>query len=147
MLETVLCPGGGGCTNKPSAPNLNTSVMLVNVSPAASIEKRTINSLRYGQIFAGTGAVVADANCSRNITKENRFFRVSNASTPPLSKEELQRVTSDIQDIYKQHCPERTEAEVNEVLVKFKGREKELLSKIRFKYVPNSAMVLQSHQP
>merc|ERR1712232_582663 len=141
----------GGC-NASSSPNLNTSVMLVNVSPAGSIEKRTINSLRYGQMFAGTSAggvgVAVGGTCNvvsgsskravqKMVAKENNP-QGSHVPVSALSKEELQRITLDIQDVYKQHCPEKTEAEVNEILVKFKGREKELLSKVRSKYAPAS---------
>merc|ERR1712048_508076 len=71
MLEVVLCPGSSSNSGgPPSSPNLNSSVMLVNVSPAASIEKRTINSLRYGQMFAGTsaGGVGGGAGGGRSIS-------------------------------------------------------------------------------
>jgi hypothetical protein len=41
----------------------STSVMVVNVSPAAQLEKMTLNTLRYGQLYAEGGrSVVAKAD-------------------------------------------------------------------------------------
>merc|ERR1712194_908667 len=40
----------------------STSVMIVNVSPAALLEKMTLNTLRYGQMYAeGARSVVSKA--------------------------------------------------------------------------------------
>jgi len=49
MLEDALAPTSGKCRRRNTA---SVSVMLVNVSPAAELQKGTINALRYGQLFA-----------------------------------------------------------------------------------------------
>ena len=50
MLEDSLAPNAAsGRVNKESV-----SVMLVNVSPAASLEQPTLNAIRYGQLFTAS---------------------------------------------------------------------------------------------
>ena len=51
MLEDALAPNASSARRNRESH----SVMLVNVSPAASLEQPTMNSLRYGQLFGASG--------------------------------------------------------------------------------------------
>ena len=42
---------------------------------------------------------------------------------------------SELREIYAKHSPDKSEAEVAVILFKFRGREKELLGRVRAKYV------------
>lgn len=161
MLEAVLCPVA--VTHAGNA--INTSVMLVNVSPVAGIEKATVNALRYGQMFskarrgASAGASAGGGACAARVIggsklcaqkrganaavaeKENTLPRAAELA---LSNAELERVREEVRHIYACHCTEKTADEVDEILTKFQGREKDLFVKVKAKYVPASVVILQS---
>jgi len=46
------------------------------------------------------------------------------------------KVREELERIYRDHCPEKSESEVASILLKFAGREEELLPKVRAKYLP-----------
>jgi len=51
LLEDALCPAAS--SQRRNRESL--SVMLVNVSPEVRLEKMTVNTLRYGQLYAASG--------------------------------------------------------------------------------------------
>jgi len=55
LMEDSLAPGVASSRKCRDS----TSVMLVNVSPAAQLEKRTLNALRYGELFAKSSSAAA----------------------------------------------------------------------------------------
>lgn len=113
----------------------STCVMLVNVSPAAALEKMTMNSLRYGQMYAvatpgrtsrakGTAAVV------RKPSGPVGGVAFPEEPVDPDVRAELLR-------IYNDRCPEKSFADVEAILNKFAGRPsglQALLHKVREKY-------------
>lgn len=134
ILEDSLSPTqSSNRRNKDSV-----SVMLVNISPANHISKMTVNSLRYGQMFASaTGkSTPTPAKAVPAATKQSQAYRqpkpaakvaASTKCDPQLRKELL--------DLYNQYCPEKNAQEVEDIIKKFAGREAELLQKARDKYV------------
>jgi hypothetical protein len=100
-------------------------VMLVNISPAAALERPTLNSLRYGQVVTAASA-----------PKNKRAGVRKPAGKPPAkSAGPCEPVVLEaLRKIYAQHVPEKTAEEVEAILGKFAGREVELLGKVRAKY-------------
>ena len=120
LLEHSLAP-----TVKSERRNMESaSVMLVNVSPAAELQKGTVNALRYGQIYGGGG---------RATGRGGRTLRAGGLSQQSAAK--TQAIIVALKAIYSEHVPEKTEAEVDEIIAKFTGREHVLLRKVRAKYV------------
>jgi len=125
LMEDALAPtvaSGRRCRE-------SISVMLVNVSPVERLEKMTLNSLRYGQLFA-EGAAESAVGRPAPVAKRLAANRTVQKNTPcaPEVREEVQR-------IYREQCPEKTVEELEAILVKFSGREEELLRKVREKYL------------
>ncbi|GMH81445.1 hypothetical protein TL16_g08932 [Triparma laevis f. inornata] len=104
--------------NKESA-----SVMLVNISPAASLKSGTINALRYGQMFA------AATQQGRRQSVKGMDRRMSRLSIVRKADPE---VIKTLREIYKDAG--KTLKETNEILAKFEGREEMLLEKAKAKY-------------
>lgn len=129
ILEDSLSPTlSSSRRNKDSV-----SVMLVNVSPAKQLGKMTLNSLRYGQMFAtanGTNMPITAASRVES-AKQRKPVAVKEATSKkcgPQLREELLK-------LYSEYCPEKTALEVNAIIDKFAGREAELLQKARDKYI------------
>ena len=109
----------------------SVSVMLLAVAPSSHIERMTVNTLRYGQILASRGNR-KKLPISRN-KKDTTGLRVSfrgRHKVSSLTKEVLEEVRR----IYSEHCPEKTEDDVNTILARFQGRETMLLAKVKKKY-------------
>jgi hypothetical protein len=151
VLEDSLAPTDGSSrSNKDSV-----SVMIVNVAPTAALERSTLNTLRYGQMYAYAATNKGRPMTSRRASKlrdqvaaagvdtereeqENRptsrpmtsrrMKGKASAMDPAVAKQQLMA-------IYKQHCPEKTEADVDMLLSKCVGRERILLKKVRVKYL------------
>jgi len=124
ILETALQPYGGA--------RESVSVMLLNVSPADHIERMTINTLRYGQILASRGA-------SKKKTSQVKSRAKPQLCQPPQPCKVHQlfdpKIREELLHIYQEHCPEKSEQDVQVILGRFVGREAELLQKAREKYV------------
>ena len=97
--------------------------MLVNVSPAADLQKGTVNALRYGQLYGGG---------SRATGRGSRTLCAGGSSQQSAAK--TQAVVAALKAIYSGHVPEKTGAEVEEIIAKFAGREQALLRKVKAKY-------------
>jgi hypothetical protein len=98
MLEDVLCPNNASSRrNKESV-----SVMLVNISPVASLEKPTLNSLRYGQVMSSSGGGGGKKVASRKKT-------AATVACDPAILEALRAV-------YREHVPEKSAQEVGDVM-------------------------------
>eukprot|EP00656_Telonema_subtile_P011446 TRINITY_DN15674_c0_g1_i3.p1 TRINITY_DN15674_c0_g1~~TRINITY_DN15674_c0_g1_i3.p1 ORF type:complete len:635 (+),score=156.09 TRINITY_DN15674_c0_g1_i3:113-2017(+) len=126
LLEDALAPTAASTRiNRESV-----SVMLVNVSPDAQLEKMTLNTLRYGQMYA-------DANTNptkkRTVKKAAGAPKGSRAAAPGAVC--APEVRAELLEIYENHCPEKTREQVESILSKFGGRETELLEKARAKYL------------
>merc|ERR1719397_1440358 len=106
VLKNILEPPEGG-TNQP--------IMVACVSPSITQERDTVNTLHYAQMVAG-------------VTEEKKVTekRAKNSRALDIQKQ--------IRQIYTEHCPEKTGKQVDTILGKFKGREAELLQKVRMKY-------------
>lgn len=136
VLEDSLSPtASSGRFNKESV-----SVMIVNVSPAARFEKMTINGLRYGQMFAGSSASAARTSSAKSRAAPKPSSVVSRARTDGKAVTSAGVVSCDsnilkeLRSIYKQFS-DKDEAAVEKILTNFSGREQELLSKVREKYL------------
>jgi len=114
VLKNILEPPEGG-TNQP--------IMVACVSPSITQERDTVNTLRYAQMVAG---VVEN----KKVTQK----RAKNARALEIQKQ--------IRQIYAENCPEKTEIQVDTILGKFKGREAQLLQKVRRKYTMNKQQKL-----
>jgi len=131
ILEDSLSPGASSSRrNKDSI-----SIMLVNVSPAEQLGKMTLNSLRYGQMFA-TASFAAGAgvtNASRTGPSKQR--KPAATQNDANVKKSDANVVEELRELYREHCPEKTEQEVETIIQNFSGREVELLQKACEKYV------------
>jgi len=114
VLKNILEPPEGG-TNQP--------IMVACVSPSITQERDTVNTLHYAQMVAG---VVEE--------KKTTQKRAKNARALEIQKQ--------IRQIYAENCPEKTEIQVDTILGKFKGREAQLLQKVRRKYTMNKQQKL-----
>jgi len=114
VLKNILEPPEGG-TNQP--------IMVACVSPSITQERDTVNTLHYAQMVAG---VVE----KKKVTQK----RAKNARSLEIQKQ--------IRQIYAENCPEKTEKQVDTILGKFKGREAQLLQKVRKKYTMNKRQKL-----
>ena len=102
-------------------------MMLVNISPAAALERPTLNSLRYGQVVTATASA----------TKKKRAGGGGGArkKKPPLRAKPCDPAVLDaLRKVYAEHVPEKTAEAVDVIIEKFAGREAELLGKVRAKY-------------
>ena len=66
LLEDSLLPGNSSTRQNKACE----SVMVVNVSPAGHIAKRTLNVLRYGQIFADGSKKTGQGNGKAKMVKK-----------------------------------------------------------------------------
>ena len=141
MLEDALAP-----TVKSGRRNTESvSVMLVNISPAAELQKGTVNALRYGQLYGGgrgggggkamlggkgggSGDGASAAGGSKPWQRSKSASVAAAASCDPA-------VLTALRAIYAEYVPEKTAEEVEAILEKFVGREAVLLRKARAKYV------------
>jgi len=62
---------------------------------------------------------------------------------PKAKPKAKSKVQEELEQIYRDHCPEKSETEVASILVKFAGREQELLLKVRDKYLPKGVVQTQ----
>jgi len=79
LMEDSLAPRAASCRHCRES----VSVMLVNVSPAAQLEKMTLNALRYGQLFAegsSAGAVSKASSSRRNLAQRRGMGGAAGAS-------------------------------------------------------------------
>jgi hypothetical protein len=149
LLEEVLVPKRGRDSD---------TVMLVNCAMLAQLEKKTVNSLRYGQLYA-TGSVGASRRKPAAAKLGGNSIPAGPAEPRPRSAAGVRggaaaaskskakvaaKVAADDQadaavlaqliEIYAEHVPDKTPTEVGEILAKFAGREHELLRKVKAKY-------------
>mmetsp|Transcript_102069 Transcript_102069/g.288241 ORF Transcript_102069/g.288241 Transcript_102069/m.288241 type:complete len:611 (-) Transcript_102069:324-2156(-) len=116
LLEDSLAPSA--CSKRRNRESV--SVMLVNISPAMQLGTMTLNTLRYGQMFAAADKPQSAACMSQ---KQPR--------APPKCDPKIREA---IFALYRQHCPEKSERDVEAIIGRFSGREAELLQKARDKY-------------
>ena len=126
LLEEVLMPQPGRDSD---------TVMLVNVAPPARLERKTVNSLRYGQLYAvasadGAGSAGSAGSASRPARPARAPPPASDPAAEPCDPALLQTLRA----MYQEHAPEKTRDEVEKILRSFSGREAELLEKVRAKY-------------
>ena len=148
MLEDALAP-----TMKSERRNTaSVSVMLVNISPAAELQKGTANALRYGQMYAGGRRGGAEksmlgksggASAAGGSKPWQRGKRRAAAAAAPSDP----AVLAALRAIYAEHVPEKTAEEVEEILARFAGREAVLLKKVRAKYLASVAKVEARVEP
>merc|ERR1719336_978956 len=91
--------------------------MIATISPSVTQEMGSTNTMRYAQMVAGGGSGAS-----------------KKAKAAGMQARRAKEQISQIKAIYKEHCPEKTEAEVDGILAKFKGKEANLLRKVRMKY-------------
>lgn len=60
----------------------------------------------------------------------------SQPASDPKAKPSEVKAREELKRIYRDYCPEKSEAEVESILLKFAGKEEELLPKVRAKYLP-----------
>lgn len=131
LLEDFLAPAtSSGRLNRTSV-----SVMIVNVSSAEHLGKMTMNTLRYGQMFAESQATSRGAS-TRTLLQKPAAHVVSK----PKGKHCVAQAEGDLKihkellALYRVHCPEKSAREVLAIICRFAGREAELLQKAREKY-------------
>jgi len=113
-------------TLMPRARRDAESVMLVNVAPPAHLEKKTVNSLRYGQLYAA----VAGSAPSKPGSARKPW-----APPPPREGCEPDLAAQGVlRELYRVNAPEKTAEDVERILRSFCGREAELLEKVNAKY-------------
>ena len=147
MLEDALQAPTAGKSRKRSTTAARASVMLVNVSPAAELQKGTINALRYGQLYAGARGGGGGSSSSRQARSmlgnsvDGRAPRAAGGSKPWLTAAAAKpcspAIVAALRAIYAEHVPDKTSEDVEAILTKFAGREEMLLGKVRAKYVPH----------
>lgn len=125
ILEDSLAPSETSSRRQKES----TCVMLVNVSPAAALTKMTMNSLRYGQMYAAarTGGIAAVGR-----KPSGRGGVVSFPEEPANPN-----VRAELLQIYREKCPEKSLADVEGILNSFAGRRgglQGLLVNVREKY-------------
>eukprot|EP00812_Abedinium_dasypus_P011965 NODE_5500_length_576_cov_351.241843.p2 GENE.NODE_5500_length_576_cov_351.241843~~NODE_5500_length_576_cov_351.241843.p2 ORF type:complete len:128 (-),score=19.95 NODE_5500_length_576_cov_351.241843:177-560(-) len=113
----------------------SVSVMLVNISPAGYLGKRTVNTLRYGQMFAASSdskeVPLSQPHGQTQAATARSAVTTRTAECDPAIREE-------VRSLYRQFCPGKSEREVETILGRFAGREVELLAKAREKYSGSS---------
>merc|ERR1712232_106784 len=113
---------GSACSKRRNCESV--SVMLVNVSPAEHLSKMTLNALRYGQMFAA-------ADKPRQSACNVVTHKPKPSAAPPKCDPKIRQ---EIFSIYQQHCPEKSNHDIEVILSRFSGKEAELLDKARKKY-------------
>ncbi len=117
----------------------SSCVMLVNVSPASSLARRTINALRYGQIYASSSNrkkkidIIRESKTANLKPWKSKGAKVGRPFARPANPEVLQELRA----IYSEHVPGKTTEEVEAIIKTFSGREGLLLAKARKKYLPS----------
>jgi hypothetical protein len=137
MLEDALAP-----TVKSERRNTaSASVMLVNISPAAELQKGTVNALRYGQLYAGGGRgsaggkVILGKGSGGDASAKGGSSKPWQRGKPPSAVPCDPAVLAALRAIYAEHVPEKTSSDVEAILERFAGREAVLLRKVRAKYL------------
>lgn len=120
LLEDTLAPSA--CSKRRNRESV--SVMLVNVSPAEHLSKMTLNTLRYGQMFAA-------ADKPRQSASRPAPCKPKPSAAPPKCDP---KIREEIFALYRQHCPEKSESDIEAILCRFSGKEADLLVKAREKY-------------
>ena len=120
LLEDAIAPGA-----KTKRLNRETvCTMVATVSPSDHIEHMTLNTLRYGQMFA--------QRAQRGGAKGATQFAFAKKRSDGKAADP--KVVAEIRSIYAEFCPDKSEAEVDAILSKFAGKEIMLLGKVRNKY-------------
>ena len=117
--------------------------MCPHHSPAAELQKGTVNALRYGQLYAGGGGRSAKAATLGKGSGGGGASASGGGSKPWQRRGSKSKLTApcdpavlaELRAIYAEHVPEKSAAEVEVILRKFAGREATLLGKVRAKYV------------
>lgn len=129
VLEDSLAPSETSSRRQKES----TCVMLVNVSPAAALEKMTINSLRYGQMYASAPGRTSRARGSPAVLR-----KLGSPGDVDFPKEPVDPgVRAEILKIYNEKCPEKSIEDIEGILSTFAGRRgglQGLLLKVREKY-------------
>lgn len=129
LLEDSLAPSA--CSKRRNAESV--SVMLVNVSPAEHLSKMTLNTLRYGQMFAAADKPRPSASVAERPRGANASQKQTRASLSCDPK-----IREAIFALYREYCPEKSDTDIEGIVAKFKGRETELLKRAREKYVTST---------
>jgi len=119
LLEDSLAPSASSKRRN----SQSVSVMVVNVSPAEHLGRMTLNSLRYGQMFAA-------ADKPQQSVAHKQVSKKLAAAAPECDPEIREAIFA----LYRQHCPEKSERDIEVIIGKFLGKEVELLEKAREKY-------------
>jgi len=161
LLEDSLSPGESSSRRNQES----VSVMMVNLSPAGNLERMTLNTLRYGQMFASTtgqspatkgkgpapvakestgakakglapdGMVSAAADGRVPAPARMGSARANGKIPAPVANESAgAKIREELMSLYREHCPDKSEQEVQTIIHRFAGRETELLQKAREKY-------------
>lgn len=125
LLEDSLAPSSSSTRHNRES----VSVMLVNISPAEYLLKKTLNTLRYGQMFATSSGSTKEAAAP---VRGQPAASLPAAGAPPAKSDPAIRM--EVRSLYRQFCPEKSDREVETILCRFAGREEELLAKARAKY-------------
>jgi hypothetical protein len=115
-------------------------VMVVNVSPATELSTKTINSLRYGQIMSqgrGRGGVGGNTGGALRRQKFGSGIGAGGGARSKMSQMRQEKLRDALRAVYKEFVPEKSAAEVEAILGRFKGREAGLLKRVREKYADN----------
>jgi hypothetical protein len=97
--------------------------MLINVAPSVHIEKMTANSLRYGQLFAGSKRPPGGGGTGSG------GARAAARQAPATVG-----IVAELRALYADRAPGKSDADVNRIIASFVGREAELLAKVKAKY-------------
>ena len=133
LLEDALAPSSTSKRrNKESV-----SLMLVNVSPNAQLEKMTLNSLRYGQMYVDASTPSqGEGSKGKHPARVHQevLGKAAGKGQGGFASMDPDEARGVLMGIYKTHCPEKTEQDVGALLAKFVGRERTLIQKVRNKY-------------
>ena len=143
MLESALAPPTAKSGRR---SNARASVMLVNVSPAADLEKGTINALRYGQLYAGSRGSAGGNRQANRVLGDGvggRAPRAAGSSKPWLRSKRAAApcdatIAAAVRAIYAEHVSDKSVEDVEAILKQFAGREETLLRKVGMKYAPET---------
>ena len=143
MLQDALEPSKASARRNRES----VSVMLVNVSPAAELERMTLNSLRYGQMYAtgAAGGKKAKAATTKGATRGGGAPKPwerkgrgkgegSSTGAPATPQPCALAVLAALRAVYREHAPAKSAEDVEAILRKFEGREEWLLGKVKAKY-------------
>merc|ERR1711924_226187 len=100
----------------------SVSVMVVNVSPAGGLEKMTVNTLRYGQMYASGGGK-ATSSVRGKVAARPRTATGKANNAAQEQDVSVTEVRAELERIYAKYCPEKSMEDVARIIAKFAGRE------------------------